>query len=195
MSANDLLVCKGVHSIVKQNHQNENSRCMTGQPWPLHTVAYILLSTERKMDWWTWRCGLFSQMLCPEKEIRPKRGPTVRFHLFNSGAGIHMLDWNRHIWSMAREARIVITKMGRWSWRGRGYKGRFSGPGKGCILICRTATQEHPYVKIHWVVQFRCVQFTPFAVCILYCNNTRAKINSNSIPCPKQELPARMLLF
>lgn len=39
MSANDLLVCKGVHSIVKQNHQNENSPNVHQQVHDGPTVA------------------------------------------------------------------------------------------------------------------------------------------------------------
>lgn len=62
-----------------------------------------------------------------------------------------------------------------------------------CILFCMTATQGHSCVKIHWVVQFRFGQFTPFTMCILYCDSKETKINLDSAPYPNQELPARVL--
>ena len=74
---------------------------------------------------WTQQHRLFSQTLCPEREIRLKKRTYCKIPFIYSEVEIHMLNLNREMWSLAIAARIMISKMWRWYSLGRGCKGTF----------------------------------------------------------------------
>ena len=99
--------------------------CVMNQPWSLHTREYILLSGERKtllID--TTTRSILTNAVSRERNQTQKR-TYCKIPFIYYGVEIHMLNWNRQVWSMVIEARIMITKMGKWCWLGRGYKGTF----------------------------------------------------------------------
>lgn len=79
-------MCKNVHIIFRQNHQNRNNLNVHELVHDKPTVVYPY-SLAMKGKWYrhSHRNGLSSQASCWEKEIRHKRRHTVIFHLFILG--------------------------------------------------------------------------------------------------------------
>lgn len=116
-------------------------------------------------------------MFCWEKEIGHKREPTAGYHLF-------ILELKFKCWTEMGKCDLwwykpeqCIIKIGRWYWP-RGDTREPSGVLEMFyIFICMTATQVHPQVKTHWVVQFRFALLST-SLCVLHPARSYAAVTS-----------------